>query len=440
MAVAASSRPRVSVGGKFFRLGEGKFHVLGLAYGPFAPDSTGGRFASPAQTARDFDQIKSLQANVVRVYQVPPVWCLDLAIERGLRFLVDIPWNKHLCFLDSAPRREQARQAVRQAVIDCAGHPGIFAFSVANEIPSDIVRWSGAGAVADFIDELTQVAKQSDPECLCTFTNYPSTEFLQPQCIDFLCFNVYLHQRLAFGNYLAKLQMIAEAKPLVLGEIGVDFIGEGEPRQSEMLAWQIEETFRGGLAGAVVFSFTDDWWRDGRQVENWGMGVTTHDRGPKASAASLRQSFGAAPYFPLPRYPKVSAVVCSYNADRTLAACLESLQGLNYPDYEVILVDDGSTDLTQQIASKATSIPYIRHEKNHGLSAARDAGIAASTGEIIAFTDADCRADKDWLYYLVSGLLSREFAAIAWPTLLPPENSAVTAPVMESPGGPAHLI
>jgi O-antigen biosynthesis protein len=440
MAVAASSRPRVSVGGKFFRVAEGKFHVLGLAYGPFAPDASGCRFASPEQTARDFDQLRNLQANVVRVYQVPPIWCLDQASERGLRLFVDIPWNKHLCFLDSPSRREQACHAVRQAVLDCAAHPAVFAFSVANEIPSDIVRWSGASAVAGFIDELVQVAKQADPECLCTFTNYPPTEFLQPQCLDFHCFNVYLHQRPAFRNYLAKLQMSADAKPLVLGEIGVDSIREGEPRKSEMLAWQIEETFQAGLAGAVVFSFTDDWWRDGRQVENWGMGVTTRDRVLKPSADSLRKSFAAAPYFPLPAYPKVSVVVCSYNADRTLGACLESLQRLNYPDYEVIHVDDGSTDLTGQIASKAASVRCIRHEKNLGLSAARNTGLAASTGEIIAFTDADCRADNDWLYYLVSGLASGEFAGIGGPNLLPPEDSAVAAAVMVSPGGPAHVM
>ena len=147
----------------------------------------------------------------------------------------------------------------------CARHPAVFAFSVANEIPPDIVRWSGAQAVADFIDELVAEAKRADPECLCTFTNFPPTEFLRPQSVDFVCFNVYLHQRRRSGNYLARLQMLAEAKPLLLGEFGMDSLREGEARQAEMLAWQIEGAFRGGLAGAVVFSFTDDWWRGGQQ-------------------------------------------------------------------------------------------------------------------------------------------------------------------------------
>ncbi len=302
------------------------------------------------------------------------------------------------------------------------------------------MRWSGAGAVADFIDELILLGKESDPECLCTYTNYPPTEFLQPQCVDFLCFNVYLHQRMALRSYLAKLQMLAESRPLLLGEVGIDTIREGEPRKSEMLSWQIEESFRSGLAGAVVFSFTDDWWHAGRRVDDWEMGVTTVERVPKSSAAALTHVFEVAPYFPLSRCPKVSVVVCSYNAERTLGSCLESLQKLNYPDYEVILVDDGSTDTTPQIAAKAPWVRYLRHERNLGLSAARNTGLATSTGEIVAFTDADCRADNDWLYYLVSDLLSGEFAGMGGPNLLPPEDSAVATAVMASPGGPAHVM
>ena len=97
-----------------------------------------------------------------------------------------------------------------------------------------------------------------------------------------ICFNVYLHQPQPFKNYLARLQMIADAKPLVLGEFGMDSLREGEPRQAR----------DAGLAdrsapsapdwpGAVVFSFTDDWYRGGEQVDDWKMGLTTADRKPK---------------------------------------------------------------------------------------------------------------------------------------------------------------
>jgi GT2 family glycosyltransferase len=258
--------------------------------------------------------------------------------------------------------------------------------------------------------------------------------------VDFLCFNVYLHQRQPFESYLARLQMLAEGKPLLLGECGMDSLREGEACQAETLEWQISGAFRGGLAGTVVFTFTDDWWRGGRQVDDWKMGLTTHDRQPKAAFRTVQSVFRGAPYSPLPRCPRVSVVVASYNGERTLKACLDSLDRLNYPDYEVILVDDGSAEATRQIALAHPNVRYFRHEKNLGLSVARNTGIAAATGEIVAFTDSDCRADEDWLYYLVGGLLGSEFAGMGGPNLLPAEDSLVAAAVMASPGGPAHVM
>src|SRR6185369_4605378 len=133
-------------------------------------------------------------------------------------------------------------------------------------------------------------------------------------------------------------------------------------------------------------------------------------------------------YHPLQATPRVSVVVASYNGARTLQICLASLGRLNYPDYEVILVDDGSTDTTPRIASDHPRVRYI-YQENKGLSVARNTGIAAATGEIIAFTDSDCRADEDWLYYLIGDLLGDDFAAIGGHNFLPPEDSWIAASV-----------
>src|SRR5215471_4134157 len=99
MSVPGTARLRVRVDGKFFRLGAQKFYVKGVTYGPFAPDAQGSFFASREQTSRDFEQIRELGANVLRLYYVPPPWFLDLALEKGLHVLVDVPWSKHVCFL-----------------------------------------------------------------------------------------------------------------------------------------------------------------------------------------------------------------------------------------------------------------------------------------------------------------------------------------------------
>ena len=81
--------------------------------------------------------------------------------------------------------------------------------------------------------------------------------------------------------------------------------------------------------------------------------------------------------------------------------CLASLETLDYPDYEVIVVNDGSTDCTLEIAER---FPYCRiiSQENKGLSVARNVGAEAATGEIVAYTDSDCVADPDWLTYLVA--------------------------------------
>ncbi len=447
MTAPASNRERVTVDGKFFRLGDARFHVKGVSYGPFAPNTTGLRFLSPEQTLADFRQMRQLGANVVRIYEVPPRWILDLAEGEGLRLLVGIPWNQRICFLDSEEDRLAAIDQVRKAVVACGRHPAVFAFCLANEIAPDVVRWSGARAVERFLDELAAAARRVDPGCLCTFANFPPTEFLRPQAMDFTCFNVYLHDPQPFRNYLARLQMIADTRPLVLGEFGIDTLREGESRQAQILGWSIELACRAGLAGTVVFSFTDEWFKDGARITDWNMGLTTADRQLRPAFDRVRETFRQAPCFPLPRVPKVSVVVASYNGARTLRTCLESIERLNYPDYEVILVDDGSTDETAQVvqprADGAPAFPHlriIRHPVNAGLSVARNTGLSAASGEIVAYTDADCRVDKDWLYFLVSALLEDGFAAMGGPNLLPPEDSPVATAVMVSPGGPAHVM
>ncbi|MFI8083325.1 glycosyltransferase family 2 protein [Kitasatospora sp. NPDC086009] len=84
----------------------------------------------------------------------------------------------------------------------------------------------------------------------------------------------------------------------------------------------------------------------------------------------------------------VSVVIPAHNSARTLGACLDSVYAQTAPVHEVIVVDDGSTDRTAEVA-EGYPCTLIRRTPNRGVSAARNAGIAAATGDILFFLDSD---------------------------------------------------
>ena len=216
--------------------------------------------------------------------------------------------------------------------------------------------------VERFLGELRDIAKQADPDGLVTYASYPSTEYLDFSLFDFATFNVYLHDREAFRRYMFRLQNLVGDRPLVLGELGMDTLRHGEVDQADFLQGHLEEAALMGLAGTFVFSWTDDWHTGGHPIKDWAFGITHADRAPKAAFHAVREAFERPTDELLPKTPRVSVVVCSYNGGRTLDECLRSLRTLDYPDYEVILVDDGSTDGTPEIASRFPEVCTIRQE------------------------------------------------------------------------------
>ncbi|MEP7016012.1 MAG: glycosyltransferase, partial [Verrucomicrobiota bacterium] len=438
-----STNSRVRAVAKFFFDGDRKFFVKGVTYGPFAPDAEGDYLGRPEQVDLDLAQMRQMGLNLVRIYHVPPRWFLDRCAAAGMRVLVTLPWAKHVEFLRERKARREIAESVRQAVSANAGHPAIFGYLVGNEIAPTIVRWLGVRRVTEFIEQLIRIGRAIDPDVLFSYATYPPTEFLLPQNVDFFCFNVYLHNQRDFERYLLRLQNLTEDRPLILGEFGMDTIRHSQDEQAEMLSWHVDSVVKCGLAGTIFFAWTDEWFTGGQEVTDWAFGIVTKERQPKKAFSALKDKLGsdvlALPQRSLPETPFVSVIVCSYNGGKTLSACLESLGKLNYPNYEVILVDDGSTDDTAYIATQFPKVRYI-HQTNHGLSHARNTGAAAAKGDVFVYTDSDCMADVDWLYYLIGTLLSGDYAGVGGPNVPPPARNWVQACVAAAPGGPSHVL
>jgi GT2 family glycosyltransferase len=428
---------RVRADGKVLTVGGEKWLVKGVTYGTFRPDASGADLHDRNQARDDFRAMADAGINAVRTYTPPPLWFLDGAAEHGLRVLVGLPWEQHVTFLDDRARARSIVRRVRDAVRERAGHPGILGYAVGNEIPAPIVRWHGRRRVEHFVERLYWAAKEADPDGLVTYLNYPSTEYLELPFLDLCAFNVYLETPEQLTKYLARLQNVAGDRPLLLGEVGLDSRRNGVYGQAQSLRWQLSCAFAAGCAGTFVFSWTDEWHRGGHDIEDWDFGLTDRRRYPKPALAVVEASYAQAP-FGEREWPRASVVVCSYNGATTIGQTCRALLDVDYPDFEVIVVDDGSDDGTAAIAEEF-AFTVIRTE-NQGLSAARNTGAEAATGEYIAYLDDDAWPDPHWLKHLVNTFQQGGFAAVGGPNIPPSDESTVARCVAHSPGGPIHVL
>lgn len=435
-ALPASARPCAH--GKFLFLGDEKLYLRGATYGTFAPDVHGDEFPEFAIAERDFAQMAANGLNAVRVFTAPPRILLDAAHEHGLRVLVGLSAERYAGYLADKNGAPDVEQIVRAQVRACAAHPALLGYALGNEIPASLARWLGRHRVERYLERLFRAVRAEDPDALVTYANYPSTEYLELPFLDFLCFNVYLESQTQLEAYLLRLQNLAGDRPLVLGEVGLDSRRNGEDTQACVLDWQTRTAFAAGCAGLFVFAWTDDWYTGGDGVDDWDFGLTTRDRRPKPALAAVRDALAQAPFPTDLDWPRISVIVCSYNGERTLRDCFEGLLQLEYPDFEVIVVDDGSNDATAAIAGEY-GLRVIATER-HGLGSARNTGLDAATCEIVAYLDADAYPDPHWLTYLASVFLKTTHAGVGGPNIAPPHDGAVAACVAAAPGGPVHVL
>ncbi len=134
-----------------------------------------------------------------------------------------------------------------------------------------------------------------------------------------------------------------------------------------------------------------------------------------------------------PLRPPISIIICTHNRANMLKNCLGSLARLDYPDYEVIVVDSAPKDESTRKLIETTSYRYLR-EKRPGPNLARNFGAAQARYDIFAFIDDDVRVDRDWLHRIADGFTYREVAAVSG-LILPFELETPAQHLFEQFGG-----
>lgn len=120
--------------------------------------------------------------------------------------------------------------------------------------------------------------------------------------------------------------------------------------------------------------------------------------------------------------PKVSVIVSAKNAQNTIKKCIDSISRLNYGNFELVVVNDGSTDNTAKILEAYNNIKLITTE-GIGPSKARNIAMEQVSGEFIAFTDADCIVDSEWINEMLKGFTAESIAGVGGSQNSPEDES-----------------
>ena len=438
---------RLRVDGKFFRAGSECVFLKMVTYGPFPTPR-------PAALADDREQLCKIARagfNAVRVYEAPSKAMLDAAQDASLYVFVGLDWEYHHDFISHASLLGRAHMMMKNGLAEWGGHPALAGVFVANEIPGDMVRWMGVVEVREALEELIELGRAIRPDLLFAYANYPTTEYLEPANADFTAMNIYLEKRDDFARYLPRLHNIAGDRPVLLSEFGLDTRRNGMQLQSDALLWYVDESLSAGIAGITVYAWSDHWFRGGAEVYDWDFGLMDRDGMSKPGLGPLGERLNSIGIptdgISLAETPSFSVVVCSYNGAQRIKSCLTALLDLNYPDYEILVVDDGSTDKTSEVVCEYEAVRLIQTEHS-GLSAARNRGACEARGEIIAYTDDDCQPDSEWLHWLAHAFTRGGWDACGGPNLAPcPASGLAEADdmidevvVASAPGAPSHVL
>jgi len=423
------SLPPVTVHGKFLRRGEDKFLLRAMRLpGVGAVLDLSEKFT----LRKRLDELAAANVNAMILTEAQAETVLSLASPAGLCAMVEVA-------IDSSDFASPVHilattDRIAKAVRDLRGYPALIGFLLdcsfdvdSNGTPASAKHTPNA--VRSALEAIMRTMRQTDSRFLIalkrrddhsTVPHSTVPHSMVPQPTGLHPAVALTDEDLTFAS-LAKidagdvspiiyaLHEIADARPLV-----IEF-GEELPGQDEVVA----RAFGFGAAGVVAPAMR-------RAMSSERQNIRMLSAGELLPFTHLEGSF-----VPLPAStPMVSVVVTVRDDERTIAACLESISRLQYPNYEVIVIDDASRDRSVEIAAAAPGVRLMRQSSRAGLGTIRNAALHVARGDLIAFTRADCVVDADWLTLAVRAITEDACDAVSGPIFPSQAERGVAAHVL----------
>ncbi len=413
MLTNSGSTQRVIPHGKFLSRAGQKFFFKAMRL-----DDVGATldFAHKLKLRKRFDDLRASHTTGLVLTEANSQPCLDLAAQSGLVAMVELRITA-----DELTSRRGWKSVVSRIAHTAnifASHPALVGFILDCEIGQDALRAGGLENAQWRLRGVVKTIKGRATDAIVGIKVRPETRALSIIEQDFLYAEIPALAPVELRDFVVALHNLAEARPVV-----IEF-SHASPGQDEAVAVAFGTGAAGVVAPPVPAPVSHDW-----------LGVRMMRASEVMPFVTLN---GTCPPRPI-RMPMVSVVICAYDAERTMRDCLESLRRLDYPNFEVVIVDDGSRDRTADISMDFPEFRLIR-QPNKGLAVARNVGMHAARGEIIAYTDSDCVVDPHWLTLMVRSMTENNFDGCGGPNYAPHEEGWIAASCAASPGAPCHVL
>jgi glycosyltransferase involved in cell wall biosynthesis len=405
--------PNVSRSGKFFALSGQKFFFKAM---PLESVDDSPDFDQKLALRKRFTELKRAHTTGLILGERQAEHLLDLVAQAGLHAMVKIEARPEY-LLDRRQFHAMLARVLKTART-LRSYPALMGYLIDCEIEPAALRYHGLDLLKRRLRKLIRAIHEVDDSKIAGLKHRPSTVGLSLLDEDLIYAEMPALTPIELKDYVIRLHNLAEARPVVLE------FGEELPGQDELVAC----AFGLGAAGVVAPAMRP-------AVSSGTLGIRMLSAGELLPFITLN---GSCPPKPA-ETPMVSVVICAYNAERTMRSCLESLRKIDYPNFEVVIVDDGSRDHTADISMEFPEFRLIR-QPNKGLSVARNVGMQAARGELIAYTDSDCVVDPDWLTLIVRSMGEGRFDGCGGPNYAPHEDELVAGCVAASPGAPCPVL